>query len=80
MLGLMIRSHLIREATEICDDSLPSTWEFEAMVGFHPNAKNLFPFVYYRGDNRTYVNLTKNFGSRDKEKESTFGVIAKFDS
>jgi hypothetical protein len=24
----------IREATEIRDDSLPSTWEFESTVGF----------------------------------------------
>jgi hypothetical protein len=25
---------LIRVATEICDDSLPSAWEFESTVGF----------------------------------------------
>jgi hypothetical protein len=34
MLGLMIRSHSIREATKICDDSLLSAWEFEATVEF----------------------------------------------
>jgi hypothetical protein len=32
MIGLMIRSLLIREATKIRDDSLPNAWEFESTV------------------------------------------------
>jgi hypothetical protein len=40
-------------------------------LDFSTRVKNLFPFICYRGDNKIEVNLTMNFGSRDKEKKST---------
>jgi hypothetical protein len=40
-------------------------------LDFSATVKNLFPFIYYRGDDKIEVNLTTNFGSRDKEKELT---------
>jgi hypothetical protein len=36
-------------------------------------------YLLYKVDNQIEVNLTMNFGSRNKETELTFGVIAKFD-
>jgi hypothetical protein len=50
------------------------------LLDFSPRVKNFVSmYLLYKVDNQIEVNLTMNFGSRNKETELTFGVIAKFD-